>query len=122
MSRYLCETMNIMTKLKYILLLPVVCLSISAIAQDQTTERRRRERADSISLVERRSDNLSDLKSDRDKTKARADEAQRVEKNANSAAKESRLAYRAEQKAQKLRIKADKQARKAAKARAKSGN
>lgn len=63
------------------------------------------------------SENLSDLKANRDETRAKAREAQRVEREATDAAREARIAYRTEKKAQKVRMQADKQAEKAAKAR-----
>ncbi len=64
------------------------------------------------------SETLSDLKSERRKTKASAREARRVEIEANDAARQSKAAYRKEKKAQKARLQADKQSKKAAKARA----
>jgi hypothetical protein len=63
---------------------------------------------------------LSDAKSDKKATKAKAREAQRVESDANDAARESKDAYRSEKKAQKSRKKADKQAQSAEEARDKS--
>jgi hypothetical protein len=65
-------------------------------------------------------DNISDLKVEREKTKMKAREAQRVERDANDAAVESRNAYRTEKKAQRSRKKADAQAKKALRARDKS--
>ena len=113
-----------MTKLKYMLMLPLVILSISVMAQDsRTEEQNRKAREDSISRVEQKSsDKLSDLKRGRDETKVKADKAQKVERNANNAARSSKLAYRSEQKAQKSRNKADKQARRASKVRTTSDN
>jgi hypothetical protein len=63
------------------------------------------------------SENLSKLRTEKRDTKAKAKEAQRIEAEANDAARESRSAYRKEKKAQKSRVQADKQAKKAAKAR-----
>lgn len=115
--------MNTMNKLKYVMLLPLVCASIAGMSQGSgTNERKQKERADSLIRVEQRSERLSDLKSEQKQTKIKAEEAQRVERNASDAARESKDAYRAEQKAQKSRNKADKQAKKAAKARAKADN
>lgn len=73
---------------------------------------------------EKRNDaiNLSDLKGEKEDTKAIAKEAQRVEGEANDAARESKNAYRTEKKAQKARKQADKQAVKAEKARRKSNS
>ena len=65
-------------------------------------------------------ENLSDLKSEKMETRATAKEAQRVEDEANDAARESKIAYRQEKKAQKARQQADKQSKKAAQARTKS--
>ena len=66
------------------------------------------------------SGNLSDLKAERNEAKAKAEEARRIESNANDAARETRIAYRAEKKAQKARKQADRQAENAAKARVRS--
>lgn len=63
---------------------------------------------------------LADYKDDRIQTKAKAREAQRVESEANTAAKESRNALRSEKKAQRARRDADRQAERASKARIKS--
>ena len=63
---------------------------------------------------------ISNAKSDKKATKAKAKEARRVESDANDAARESKNAYRAEKKAQKSRKKADKQAESAENARNKS--
>lgn len=63
---------------------------------------------------------MTDAKSDRSETKAKLKEAQRVEGEANDAAKQSRNALRAERKAQKARKAADKQADRAEDARDKS--
>jgi hypothetical protein len=63
---------------------------------------------------------MADAKLDQKQTKAKAQKAQRIEKDANDAARESRYAVRAERKAQKSRKAANKQAEKASKAREKS--
>ena len=63
---------------------------------------------------------MADAKSDKKATKAKAKEAQRVESDANDAARESKNAYRAEKQAQKARRTADKKAKSAEKARDKS--
>jgi hypothetical protein len=118
----------------YALLLPVMFLSISyhVAAQDTRTENYDdNARIDSLAKAygqqetakeERRkdSDNLSDLKSEKNDTKEKAKEAQRVGDEADDAARESKIAYRQEKKAQRAREQADKQSKKAAKARAKS--
>ena len=65
---------------------------------------------------------IADAKLERKQTKAKAEDAQRIEKDANDAARESRYALRAERRAQKSRKQADKQAEKAAEARVKSNN
>lgn len=126
----------------YVLFLPVLCVSIGNVAaQDPRASRyednvrmdslartyiERELKADKEQAVidqERKSsDDLSNLKSEKNKTKAKAKEAQRVENDANDAAHESKVAYRTEKKAQKARIQADKQAKKAAKARTTSDN
>jgi cell shape-determining protein MreC len=118
----------------YVLLLSAIFFLVShrAKAQDSTA-RSHTESAliDSLSKAyneqetskyERRknSENLSDLKSEKKATKAKAKEAQRIENEANDAARESKIAYRQEKKAQRAREQADKQAKKAAKARTKS--
>lgn len=74
-------------------------------AQEQSTKDRNR---------------MADAKLDRKETKAKAEDAQRIEKDANDAARESRYALRAERRAQKSRKQADKQAAKASEARIKS--
>ena len=63
---------------------------------------------------------LSDAKTDRKQTKAKARTARRVENEANDAARESKSALRAEKKAQKSRRQANKQADKAEEAIRKS--
>lgn len=113
-----------MNQFKYALLLSLICGSISLFGQDSTTlAREKKAHADSMAQIEQtRAKNLSELKSQKVATKAKAEEAQRVERNANDAARESNTAYRSERKAQKARNKADKQAKKAARARVKSDN
>lgn len=66
------------------------------------------------------SEKITDFRKDKKRTKAKAKEAQRVEAEASDAARQSRIAYRNEKKAQKLRKQADKQADRASKARDKS--
>jgi hypothetical protein len=63
---------------------------------------------------------LAEYRDDRDQTKAKAREAQRVENEASAAAKESRSALRSEKKAQRARRDADRQAERASKARIRS--
>lgn len=63
---------------------------------------------------------MADAKRGREQTKAKATNAQRIENDANAAARESRYAVRSERRAQKARKQANKQAVKAAKARDKS--
>lgn len=112
----------------YALVLSVMFLSIShfAAAQDGGDAR-----IDSLAKVyvkqetakdeqRKNSDNLSDLKSDRKETRAKAKQAKRVAADADGAARESKMAYRKERKAQKARKQADKQTKKAADARTKS--
>jgi hypothetical protein len=110
------------SKLKYVLALPLIYISSGLMAQDQTAEQRRNAKVDSLMIVERNAENLSQMEANRTTAEATAKEAQRVERNATEAARESKEAYRTEKKAQKARGKADKQAKKAAKARAKSDN
>ena len=90
-------------------------------AQDSSYETARIDSLAKVQLDKREdAKNLSDLKSERKATKAKAKEAQRVVDDADDAARESKIAYRKEKQAQKSREQADKQARKAAKARRKS--
>ena len=93
-------------------------------AQDVTEASRiKREKADSAIHQQRKdSDHLSDLKTKRTETRRKAKEAQSVERDANTSAKESRIAYKSERRAQKARIKADKQAKKAKNAKDVSDN
>ena len=120
--------------LMYALLLPVMFLFIGHCATAQDSMARsynEKARIDSLARAynqqeavkdqdKRDSNNLSDLKSKKRETKARAKEAQRVEGDANDAARESKIAYRQEKKAQRAREQADKQSKKAATARNKS--
>lgn len=122
-----------MTKniLIYAFILPVTFFSIShrASAQDSTaTSNADSARIDSLVMAynkqekakdhqRRDSENLSDLKSEREETRAKAKEAQRVEADANDAARESKMAYRKEKRAQRAREQADRQAQHAAGAR-----
>lgn len=122
--------------LLYALILPVVFFSSShtVTAQDSTAEGKQyNAQIDSVAKVYRQqestkdeqrmnSENLSDLKSEKKETRARAREAHRVENDAQVAARESKIAYRQEKKAQRAREQADKQAKKASKARTKSDN
>lgn len=79
-----------------------------AVAQERTNQK------------EEDAETLSDLKGEKRATKAKAKDAQRVEREASDASAQSRKAYRNEKKAQRDRKKADAQAKKAAKAREKS--
>lgn len=120
--------------LTYSLLLGVMLLFISHNTIGQDTKARSNtdnERIDSLATAYNKqraaedvnrnnSKNLSDLKLEKKETKAKAREAQRVEGDANDAARESRIAYRQEKKAQKARAQADKQSKKATRARTKS--
>ena len=63
---------------------------------------------------------LADYRDDRNLTKEKAREAQRVQSDANTAARESRNALRSEKKAQKARRDADRQAERASRARVRS--
>jgi hypothetical protein len=65
---------------------------------------------------------MASAKLDRKQAKAKAKNAQRVEKDANDAARQSKYEVRAERRAQKSRKQANKQAEKAAKARDKSNS
>lgn len=90
------------------------------------TERNKKDSVETITLMEEQTQStkdrnrMADAKLDRKESQAKADNAQRIEKDANDAARESRYAVRAERKAQKSRKQADKQAEKAAQAREKS--
>lgn len=88
-----------------------------------------RNRKDSVEAADRQEaqvqsrkneNRMADAKLDRKQTKAKAKNAQRVESEANDAARESKSALRAERKAQKSRKQADKQAKRASDARDKS--
>src|ERR1043166_1044267 len=102
---------------KYALLLPLIYLPFGnqVMAQDVTEMNRvKKENADSVIHQKKRdSDYLSGLKTNRTETRRKAKEAQSIERDANTSAKESRIAYKSEKRAQKNRIKADKQANKA---------
>jgi hypothetical protein len=63
---------------------------------------------------------IARAKADRKETKAKANNARRIERDAENAAKESEHALRSERKAQKSRRQANEQAEKASKAREKS--
>ena len=63
---------------------------------------------------------MRDVKSEQVETKAKAKEAERIEGEAQDAAKQSKNELKTEKKAQKLRKQADKQAEKAEQARDKS--
>jgi hypothetical protein len=65
---------------------------------------------------------MASAKLDRKQAKAKAKNAQRVENDANDAARQSKYEVRAERRAQKSRKQANKQAEKAAKARDKSNS
>lgn len=91
-------------------------------------ERDKKDSLETVTLIEEQTqitkdeNRMADAKRDRKRTKAKAENAQRIEKDANNAARESRYALRAERRAQKSRKQADKQAEKAAEARKKSNN
>lgn len=89
-----------MRRLKYLLLVPIMCISAGVMAQETKAD----------SLQRTNSEYLADLRSKMITTEA-------IAKEANAAATESKRAYRSEQKAQNARKKADKHARKARKAR-----
>lgn len=122
--------------LLHMLILPVVFFSIQGQAMAQGTtaaSSRYKVQIDSIAKAyhqqeaveaeqKKKSENLSDLKSDKKATRDAAREAQRIRNDANDAARESKIAYRQEKKAQRAREQADKQAEKASKARTKSDN
>jgi hypothetical protein len=71
---------------------------------------------------EKDKDNLSDMRKSKRETKAKAKEAQRLESDANDAARQSKNAYKTEKRAQKARKQADRQSRKATEAKRKSDN
>lgn len=106
---------------KYALLLPLMYLPFGnrVMAQDVTEMNRvKKEKADSVIHQQKTdSDYLSGLKTNRTETRRKAKEAQSIERDANTSAKESRIAYKSEKRAQKARTKADKQAKKAKKAK-----
>ena len=106
---------------KYLLLLPLMYLPFGnqVMAQDVTEMNRvKREKADSVSHQQRKdSDHLSDLRTNRTETRRKAKVAQDIERDANTSAKESRIAYKSERRTQKAHTKADKQANKAKKAK-----
>lgn len=106
---------------KYLLLLPLMYLPFGnqVMAQDVTEMNRiKREKADSAIHQQRKdSDHPSDLRSNKTETKRKAKVAQEIERDANTSAKESRIAYKSEIRAQKTRTKAEKQAKKAKNAR-----
>lgn len=63
---------------------------------------------------------MADFRHDRKRTKAKAKEAQRIQNEANAAARESKYALKSERRAQKARKDANRQAEKASDARNKS--
>lgn len=91
--------------LKYLLLLPLMWISVGVMAQETKAD----------SLQRKNSEYLSELRTKMNDTKATA-------KEANEVATESRRAYRSEQKAQKARKNADRQAKRARKALVASKN
>jgi hypothetical protein len=100
-------------------------------AQDNTMSQVQRDHQDSVQTAKvtearlettKDENRMADAKLDRKQTKAKAKNAQRVENEANDAARESKYAVRAERRAQKSRKQANKQAEKAAKARDKSNS
>ena len=88
------------------------------------------ERKDSLESIHKRdqvqtqkakdAEAMRDVKSEQAETKAKAKEADRIQDEAQDAAKQSKNALKTEKKAQKLRKQADKQADKAEAARDKS--
>jgi hypothetical protein len=92
------------------------------------TERDRKDSVETAALTEAQvqstkdKNRMADAKQDRKQTKAKAENAQRIENDANDAARESRYALRGERRAQKSRKQANQQAEKAANAREKSNN
>lgn len=122
------------TQLMYVLILPIIisCMAHTAAAQDSTRIRYDdRAHADSLADAYRQkerakdqtrqdSDKLSSLKAERRDTRAKAKEAQRIEREATDASRASKTAFRKEKKAQRSRAQADKQSKKAENARSKS--
>lgn len=92
------------------------------------TERDTKDSVETVTLREAQAQSTKDknrmeeAKLDRKQTKAKAENAQRIEKDANDAARQSRNAVRAERRAQKARKQATRQAEKAADARDKSNS
>jgi hypothetical protein len=102
-----------------------------AFAQDSQmnqAQRNQRDSVDAATLKEIQVQNtkdenrMADAKLDKKQTKAKAKDAQRIENDANDAARQSKYEVRAERRAQKSRKQANKQAEKAAKARDKSNS
>jgi hypothetical protein len=98
-------------------------------SQDNGMSRVERNQKDSLETVRANEQQLqqtddekrmADAKIDRKQTRAKAKHAQRIEDDANDAARESRQAVRTERRAQKSRKQATRQSDKAAKARDKS--
>ena len=97
---------------------------------DTTMSKVEYDRMDSLEAVYKRdeaqtqkakeADAISDAKSEQVETQAKAKEAERIDDEAQDAAKQSKAALKTEKKAQKLRKNADKQADKAKAAREKS--
>jgi peptidoglycan hydrolase CwlO-like protein len=107
--------------IKYVMLLPLLYISIGLMAQDEMNrDQLRKNKADSLAAVEQNAKSLAELESEKDAADKKAEEAAKVEDDAKAAAKEAKAAYRAEKKAQKAREKADRQAQRAKKAKVKS--
>jgi hypothetical protein len=102
---------------------PEMNTRIDSMDRVHDAEDRKQKSDDAIKTQDKKdAENLSELKSQKADTRVKANEAQKVEREASDAAKESKNAYKSEKKAQKARNKADKQAKKAAKARSISDN
>jgi hypothetical protein len=124
-------------KYNKIILTSLVALALGfsheAIGQDQPTppSMDEKQRADSLERVSmatlqdqkaKDESKMADARLNKKQTKARAKAAQRVERDATDAAKQSKYAVKAEKRAQRSRKKADRQEQKAATAREKSDN
>lgn len=121
--------MKIRTIISIFSLITGMLLSVESFGQDFKT--REQARADSIRQIDQKlqnqdkskdqykMDNAKDASND---TKAKSNEAKRVEKDATNASNQSKKALKQEKRAQRTRSKADQQAKKASDARDKSYN
>ena len=122
-----------MTYKKILSLIAVSAASLFAFelfAQDAPISKFEYNRMDSLQTIYKRDqaqaqkaddlEKMTDAKNDQSETKAKAKEAQRIEGEADDAAKQSKSALKSEKKAQKQRKQADRQAEKAKAARDKS--